>query len=321
MTITDMVNSGYRFYRARVPVQVDCVSMRTLEMYLWHLGELLGEHSPQHGSPGFKADEVNHEWERIAQWLRMAAGLSYVDVDMAYGDGPSFMCGRAAEYDDAASDLASRWATEQTRLHYVWNAVERLLTTMELPAVTDAPGRFNGATLLLKDNWAGRRELPHYKCVARHLREHVERDPSMISNSRLAKAFEESPWRGDSGVLLAAGNQMRHPTAHGDLMVPMPETWGDGDPGEPGVQLQLHAPRLAARGLGLSIQMLLISAEASFIAEGIRAPYEGWWVQNRAGQWERRDDADPRDLFFQAHLDPPDDDDEDSEFAEEDSLP
>ena len=46
--------------------------------------------------------------------------------------------------------------TEQTRLHYTWNAAERLLAAIRLPPVKDNRSAYAAATRLLADHWGGR---------------------------------------------------------------------------------------------------------------------------------------------------------------------
>ena len=81
----------------------------------------------------------------------MAAGLRLVEVERLEDDQLTWLCGRAAEYNDAHNNLASDYATEQLRLHYVWSAVERLLEIIVLPTIADkdANRRYNRAGFLL----------------------------------------------------------------------------------------------------------------------------------------------------------------------------
>ncbi len=74
---------------------------------------------------------------RRSQWLRAAAGLRYVKVDFFVGEPDAGLCGSASKYEHAASTTISQFMTEQTRLHYTWNAAERLLAAIRLPPVKD----------------------------------------------------------------------------------------------------------------------------------------------------------------------------------------
>jgi hypothetical protein len=305
MTISDLLAEGYTFYRQPEQARIDCPEMRLLEDHLWRLADLLEGLDTSGSSSSVAVDSSSGEWPRIAQWLRMGAGLRYVDVDLAYGNQDPILCRTAADAEAAANDTASLDATELTRLQYTWNSVERLLQVCRLPSVPAAPGRFNAATMLLKVYWS-ERELPaHYSCVLRHLRAHVDNDPDLRGQDRLRTALKEAPWRGPSGVLLAAANQLRHLPAHGDVTIAEPATWGEEESAEAcRFPVHLHAARLAARGLALSVQMLLIATEAPFVLTGWREPTDGWWVLND-DRWQQTLDASAVKLLEQAHLQPP----------------
>lgn len=308
VSISDLVSQGYVFYRRPKYDRFDCLEMRSIEEHFWHLAVIIGSLVlPENLRETTDPRVISREWSLVAQWLRLAAGLRYVDIDRGFGDPYPMLCSTAADYDDARNETASLQATEMTRLQYAWNAVERLLKILELPAVLEANGNFNAATMLLKAEW-GERPLPqHYECVLRHLLAHAEGDPDLSGNSRLQAAFTETPWRGRSGLLLAAANQMRHVPAHGDIEVREPESWGNEDPGESRVlPAALHAPLLASRALALSVQMLLVAARPAVALDSWDAPEEeGWWVL-QDGQWEQALEPAWATVVEQAHLQPHD---------------
>lgn len=305
MSISRLLGDGYNVYRKPEALRVDCAEMRTLEDHLWHLSEVfqdVGLKAPS--DPAIRQEAVPREWPRVSRWLQMAAGLRCVDIDIAYGEPYLPLCGRAEEYHAAASNVASVYVTEQARLQYTWNATERLLKVLRLPAVSRARGNFNAATKLLHDHWAHREPLAHVDCVLRHLRAHAEGDPELCGG--LQAALQEAPWRGQSGLLLAAANQLRHVPAHGDLAVPQPGTWGEDEPPpSEHVARLLHAPRLASRGLALSLQMLLLAAKPLGSLHGWRTPGAGWWVLGTHGTWHREREPDWLTLLAQAHQMPP----------------
>lgn len=317
LPVIELMDMGYHAYPRREAVRADCADMRPLEEHLWHLSTVLQDMWPAKGGLAISPDDLSDEWPRISQWLRLAAGLRYVDVDMAYGE-PMALCRPAFEYESAASELASRLVTEQTRLHYVWNAVERLLRVMKIPPVPGNRGRFVAAANLLRSAWSSRDLPDHYSHVAEHLRQHCLYDPGLRDNARLQRALEDSASLDESGRLLIVGNQLRHPNAHGDFTVPAPSSWGsDSEAERPATERRLHAPRLAARGLALSIQMLLGGTGAELELGILNTPFDGWWV--REGQdWHREFEPSPERLLTDAHLPPPDDDQD--EFEPEDQT-
>ncbi|MFZ4131139.1 hypothetical protein ACOZEM_24825 [Streptomyces cellulosae] len=299
-----MIENGYRFYKKPIHGEVDCSAMRPLEDHLWHMADVFSDLQVRRFSSVGDAKER----ERVEQWLRVAASLQLVDVDMSYHAPDVRLCGRAYEYYSATSDLTSAYTTEYTRLLYSWSAVERLLHLLNLPGLPTFPGHdrvrgtWNKATYLLAEEWHGR-PLEHYSCTLTHLRHHVDEDDFLRSNRRLAGKFTVRPWRSVMGILLAVANELRNTPAHGDLSIPAPVTWGEDRSGE--LPPALHVPRLAVRGLLLSMQMLIEAVLESgdhWLEQA--QPCDGWWALSDSGTWDRADS--PRLVIRSAHLQPPD---------------
>lgn len=299
----------FNSYRKPGELHVDCAAMWPLEQHLWHLAEILDDLSLEATEDSLNHDARVHEWPRISRWLKTAAGLRCVDIDTAFGEPhlPLSLCGVAADYYEAASNVTSAYMTEQTRLHYAWNAMERLLEVLRPDSVQQAPGRYNAATKLLNDHWGDSPRPEHFDCVSRHLRQHVEHDPELREQMQIQKALLDTPWRGPSGTLLSLASQLRHLPAHGDLDFPEPTAWGDSEP-EPVEQLgqRIHAPRLACRGLLLSIPMLLVARPPAANLTGLCTPRSGWWVRPEGGTWNRHPNPGWQALLRSAHLRPPD---------------
>jgi len=294
----------YSVYPKAAPPHVDCKEMRSLEDHLWHLAEVFrGVVSTDSGW----GTETKRDFARVPQWLEMGAGLRYVDVDPSYGNPDASLCGTAAAYEAAHANTASVFVTEETRLLYVWNAAERFLRCSRFPPARGAKGNFNAATQRLKEDWDSRTPLPHFECVVRHLEVHLANDPELRGETTLKRALEEEPWRGRSGFALAFAHQLRHLPAHGDLDIPEPAgTWDHaGNVPADHINPLLHTPRHAARGLALSLQMLLSTQAETFSIMGSNAPWNGWWVMDHDGEWGRSHDPDLKQLAEQAHLSPP----------------
>lgn len=200
---------------------------------------------------------LTEAWQLANQWLRMAAGLEHVEIDLASFDAP-YMCGTAMDYQEAANRAASLFVCEYTRLLYTANATELLLGAMDLPPVPGITGMFSKAAARVT---AAFTDTPpsHYRGILRHLRDHIERDPNLRSDKRLMDALQERPWRGESALLLSVSQQLRHVLAHGALRMPEPERWDheECDDVEPIELARLHVPRLGVRGLLLGLQMVL----------------------------------------------------------------
>ena len=287
--------------------------MRSLEGHLAYLGGLFLEMQPPapvkaqeraSTSPGgAKLLDKAPEWDRARQWISAAGGLQWVGLDMFSGSSDNYLCSTAADYEEAQNHEKSRFVTEQTRLHFAWNAAERLIKILY-------PKTNKGSWVLAKESlnegWVTRPELAHYSCTLEHLQRHVLNDAAYRENAELADIVKsESP-----ASLLLAGAKMRHMPAHGDLVLPEAEDWDvrydfDSTPDS------LHAPRLGCRSLAIAIQMILIlSSEASDRAIGLAPPVEGGWAVVQAdGRWHWRERPPIVDLISQAHLEPPDEED------------
>ena len=257
------------------------------------------------------------EWERTQQWLAMLAGLRYVDVlpeDNQYWG----MCERADQYDAAKNDLASDIATEHTRLLYAWSSVERVLRLLRMPDVPDrrANNRYNQACQAITNAFPGDRGLEHYACAVKHLTDHATREPSLRAERPLQDAGQVRPWRSSNSLLLSLGNAMRNIPAHGAVTLSDPEDWSeDSLSGDRALPSAAHAPRVATRGLLLSLQQLLIvtcDLGPSFDAQSEEF---GWPVRTTDGGWKAAYEPTVEDLLRCAHLLPPDADTLDDAFS------
>lgn len=261
--------------------------------------------------PGVGARRFRYEWAMVEQWLGMAAGLRFVDVEFLDGRD-SWLCSAAGEYNDAYNSLVSAYATEQSRLLYVWSAMERLLRLLVLPdgVPEKYKTRYSRAAALLSESYRSR-ELPeHYSCIYRHLRQHIENDAALMSDRGLTRSMSITSWRTGPGLLLAMGNAMRNIPAHGADGVPTLTDWDRDNPvSEVALSTAYHAPMLATRGLLLSIQMLLAeSCNYHLVDPGIE-PSGGTWIRVE-GQWVWVMDLEPvlREALLSAHLTAPSDD-------------
>jgi hypothetical protein len=294
---------GWRFYRRPRTDDADCQHLRPLEDHVGYFVRLITEVLILDEARVSLGRAAVDDWPLIEQWLRMAAGLEHVAVDLASFDAP-YMCSTAMDWREAADRLASLYTTEYTRLLYAWNATERFLKSLNLPEVPEARGPFNAATSAIARGWHG--PLPdHYEGIVRHLKTHVDPDPSLAGNEQLSRAFEETGWRSRGGILLAAAHQLRHPPAHGALAIPGPKVWGRDRPEVERLPSALHIPRLGVRSLILSLQMLLVM----FLPPSLRfadhqAPLDGWAVRDAHGDWTEPDEPVVAHVLLNAHLRP-----------------
>lgn len=315
MSMSELLSEGYRFYKATPLSTVDCVALRGLDDHargLKAIIEFLG--LPAH-KPHMTDKEIRHEWTQVEQWLGMAAGLRFVDIEFLDGRD-SWLCSVAGDYNDAHNSLVSAYATEQNRLLYVWSAAERLLKLLILP--DNVPDKFrnnyNRASSLLTQSYE-LADLPeHYMCVYEHLCQHVQNDTALQSEKSLSRSLLKTSWRREPGLLLSIGNSMRNIPAHGVDTGPAVTDWDRDDPrSEVALSTAYHAPMLATRGLLLSIQMLLATSCQYFPDDLDDDIVDGRWVR-AAGKWEWVTNLEPalRDIILSAHLRNPDEFDDGS---------
>ena len=299
-TVSQLVQEGWRFYRAPKHSGDSCEHLRGVERHLAEMVKVLSQLF-EDGPVALRGPE--EAWPLIEQWLRMAAGLHFVDLDLHEFDH-SFMCGEAMDYEEAAGWVASLYATEYTRLLYTWNATELFVKHLALPPVKEAPGWINAATLVLKKYWEQSAALPdHYAGVLRHLKDHVKADPALGKRKRLVGALEETSWRGQSGLLLAASHQLRHVPAHGNLQIPEPDRWGEDMKEREASPAALHVPRLGVRGLLFGLQMVLVA----ILPEDLRLgdDFRGeWFVRDGDRNWIEATHPLVKDVLMHVQLEP-----------------
>jgi hypothetical protein len=293
----ELWRDGWRTYRPGALHQLDCGHLRPVEGQIGALVELL-ELLEEREDGQSVLGGAGKEAALVQQWLRMAAGLAQVIVDLRSFDVP-FMCDSAMEYEEAANRAASLFVTEYTRLLYVWNAAEVLLGSMSLPEVSGAKGVFNGAAAHLTEHWS--QALPsHYSGLLSHLEDHIQRDPALAGDQRLRRSMKERTWRGPQATLLSASQHLRHVLAHGALQMPGPDAWGDEvNDGEEPIRLgRLHVPRLATRGICLGLQMIL----ATRVDPASTVPTDELRYHWNEDLWETTDPVGLRWLLENAHL-------------------
>jgi hypothetical protein len=283
---------------------VECASMRSIEdhaRYLGHVMEVLLR--PKTSLLAVPVDAARREWDRARQWLMMVRGLRYVDIYAS--DGPYWLCSAADDWEGRRFDAVSDVATEETRLLYAWGALERLMRMLDLPSIADAKANgthYNRASAMISA--AGTDAvLDHYDCTRRHLQKHILGDPDLVEERGVKESMATKPWRADHALLLAMGASLRNIPAHGARDQPEPTNGSDSQVRRP-MHSDAHAPRLATRGLLLSIQQLLalcseVGDHSDFEAEEI-----GWWTR-RAGDWILTPEPQVTDLLECGHLKPP----------------
>lgn len=303
-SMSDLARLGYRLYKKPPLKNVDCDCLLTINEHARVLYDLLEDIQPASASqPG----ATSNDWDRVRQWIQMAAGLEFVSVERL-DDDSTLMCGTAADYQYAHNYLASLYATEETRLIYVWSAVERLLGIADIPSYKNIQKKhvYDRAAALLSETFSVERLPLHFLDVRAHLNAHIRNDPELRSDRRLKAASEIRPWRSDAGTLLTIGNAIRNFPAHGDVNVPEPGDWFDaGSKWLSALPCELHARRLATRGLLLSLQLLLAITCRYREDIEIDAFSGGRFIFQKGKGWAHRANPSLVEVLYSVHIRPP----------------
>ena len=83
--------------------------------------------------------ELNPRWFGVADWLRLAASISSVEVD-GFKHDPGSLCGAAFEYEDAQAELHKTFVERLTVFGFVWSALEATIDAVNLETAV-APTR------------------------------------------------------------------------------------------------------------------------------------------------------------------------------------
>lgn len=205
------------------PGPVDFAALRvhieSLSDWLFRTYEVMGAVDSEHPTG----------WSSVQNWLRMAAGLRRVEIDLStFG---AFMCNGAEEYENAVGEATSRQHAYLTRLLYLYMAIENATSTIDPRA--DGDGKtFPIAQSILARHREGL--FRHETCAHVHVMKHVRLD-AQLSESKLSTVSLENPqYPGLPSLQIAA--RFRNLYAHGGLQTPIlrrrraDNSW-DPDPG------------------------------------------------------------------------------------------
>lgn len=239
-------------------------------------------------------------WDLVERWLALASGLRVVDIDLS--TRASYLCAGATEYEDAASDTASRVHTELTRLLYVYGSVETAVRSLVPDLPDGAPVTPTAEKLLAR---APSADLLHYACNLDHLREHVDQIDWLRSNANLIKRFGNDSVPGPE-VGLRVAVKVRHLLAHGAFQTPDPlpgdEAWASGG------SIESCVAQRATVSLLHALQMICwhALADGALHASGDCEIGDGLWVETEPGRREWVYEMSPTDRVLTLHLRPGD---------------
>jgi len=201
-----------------------------------------------------KLEEEHLCSDSVFEWLRIAASIESVSVNMlTFGEGVMY-CSAAAEYEDRRSDLLSEVLHDQLRFTYVWGAFETLAKIVEPPAVPKSVKPRSSMVDRVAYHLRGTFDLRNcapwgYNQWLHDLK--VSLGPS--DRFRIGKHFALTTCAGYSGLAISIVRHIRNQFAHGVVNLPEPEEWTGEKPAA------LSVLKLSTRLVLLSMQMLLLA--------------------------------------------------------------
>lgn len=214
-------------------------NLKTVPEHCWNLAECFS------GYAGAR-------YISVTEWLQIASGLARIDFNSARYDESLFMCGRAAEYEEARTAILAPLILEMARFSFIWGALESLLDILKLPKFKRSQSDVDAACDYLKREYE---PLPFPVLYLDLLADLRYRFVNSGEYGALGAEFNLQEHIGRSGVGLHIVRKIRNRLAHGAFAFPAPEGWG----GEKGIDEEVLTT--CSRLVLLSLQMLVGAAE------------------------------------------------------------
>jgi hypothetical protein len=204
-------------------------------------------------------------WYPAADWLRIAASIDRVTMDITRFDESVLYCGAAWEYESKRNELLTRLVTKLSVFNFIWGGLETVIKTIspdhldielakKLRRKNEVVDR---AILFLKHEYDPMPRLSLYDEMVFQLRQLLSQHPSYSEFSRF---FREDEITSISGLGFHIVRKIRNDFAHGSAKLPEPSNWGEsGAKVTTSEQIHLDVIEISSRILLLTIQMLLLA--------------------------------------------------------------
>lgn len=166
------------------------------------------------------AEQLSHsrhaDCQAVAENLHLAASLRDISVDTdVYGD--SFMCGAAADFDEAHSEVAAKYLAGVIVFNHAWSAYE-----WTIQIASSAPGIKHGKGARGRDlafRILGDRHFPYLRAA---VFDALDRSP-LVNTTEMRRMLAAGAL---AGVAAEHLREFRNAVAHGALEKPFPGDWG-----------------------------------------------------------------------------------------------
>lgn len=205
-------------------------------------------------------------WEAISENLHLAASLRNLQADTDLSSN-NYMCGGAADFDEALSILSERHLAGIIVFNLCWSAYEGGVELVAGPSQGRRPKGALGRDLLRSQHGDG-----HFPWLKHCILASVEFfAPKVLETPELRTIVHENALAAVAAELLRS---FRNDVAHGSLKRPHPEDWGKGSEykidEEPAILRFHHHTRL----LLLLIQIMMLQTDAALVE--LSQVSDGW---------------------------------------------
>jgi hypothetical protein len=172
------------------------------------------------------ADELSHwgssgDWHGVSENLHLAASLNDLSADTDI-DGTSMWCGSAAEFEDANSEVAEKHLAGVIIFSLVWAAYELAVEIASEPFGMKQPKGARGRELLVQ--LLGDKHFPHLRSAVLAAFELYGGRGINLSTREMRRMIAMGSLAGIGAEHL---REFRNAVAHGAMIKPLPEDWGD----------------------------------------------------------------------------------------------
>ncbi|MGO3933693.1 hypothetical protein NP284_35925 [Rhodopseudomonas pseudopalustris] len=164
----------------------------------------------------------SEDWRAVSESLHLAAALKDLSADTDV-NGDSLMCGTAADFDAAHSEVAAKYLAGVVVFNLVWGAYEWAVEIASRPLALKQPRGARGRDLIC--HVFGDKHFPHLRGAVLDALDLSSKRVLDLGSREMRRMLVAGSLAGIGAEYLRG---FRNALAHGTLEKPMPEDWGEG---------------------------------------------------------------------------------------------
>jgi hypothetical protein len=180
----------------------------------------------------------SEDWRAVSENLHLAASLRDLDTDTDVS-GDSFMCGAAADFDAAHSEVAAKYLAGVIVFNLAWTAYEGAVEIASRPAASKHAKGAKGRDLVFRV--VGDERFPFLRGALFDALDVASSECVDFRSREMRRMLAAGSMAGIAAEYLRA---FRNALAHGTLRKPLPDDWGRNSPyladNDPAIR-QFHA--------------------------------------------------------------------------------